>query len=77
MKVEIYSRDNCSYCVKAKALLEKNDIAYEEIHAPDHRDALIARVTADTGNAPKTLPQIYIDGGYVGGYDQLVVFLNK
>ena len=30
-----------------------------------------------TGRDVKTVPQIYIQGEYVGGYDELMVFLEK
>ena len=62
MNAIVYSRDNCPYCVKAKHLLEKHGIAYEEISAVDHREALIERVEQATGNPPKTVPQIFING---------------
>lgn len=76
MIAEIYSKPNCPYCDKAKFLLMKNDIDYNEISAVDNRDALIKRVTDVTGSAPKSVPQIFIDGEYVGGYDQLAVKLK-
>lgn len=75
MKATIYTKPNCPYCVRAKALLEKNEIPYVEIDAVAEREALIERVTKDTGAAPRTVPQIYINDEHVGGYDQLVPWL--
>lgn len=77
MNAEIYTKPNCPYCVKAKALLEKHGIAYVEHDAVAEREQLIERVTNDTGNAPRTVPQIYLDGAYIGGYDQLYAHLTK
>lgn len=77
MQVEIYTKDNCAYCVKAKHLLEKQGMEYFEISAVDLRDVLIERVKEATGNSPKTVPQIFIDGKYVGGHDQLVEWLSN
>lgn len=54
----------------------KNDIDYSEISAVENREALIKRVTDVTGSAPRSVPQIFIDGVYVGGYDQLAVKLK-
>lgn len=76
MKAEIYSKPNCPYCDKAKHLLGKLGIVYEEISAVEHREALMERVTKDTGAAPRTVPQIYIDGTHIGGYDQLTVWVE-
>lgn len=71
-RAEIYSKPNCPFCVKAKHLLEKRNIAYEELDAVALRDTLIERVTSETGQAPRTVPQIWLDGKYIGGHDQLV-----
>jgi glutaredoxin 3 len=72
---EVFSKPNCPYCVKAKHLLEKAGFEIDEQPAIDHRDVLIERVTRDTGAPPRTVPQIWIDGKYIGGHDQLVVWL--
>jgi glutaredoxin 3 len=77
MKAEIYSKPNCPYCVKAKYLLEKHGYEIEEISAVDQREVLIERVERETGHSPKTVPQIWLDGKYVGGHDQLVVWLSQ
>lgn len=73
MKADIYSKTltNCPYCVKAKILLEKAEIAYEEISIEENREACFARVREATGADPRTAPQIFIDGEYIGGHDQL------
>lgn len=77
MQAEVYSKDYCPYCVKAKHLLEQRGISYTEISAVTEREALIERVTKDTGDAPKSVPQIYLDGQYIGGYDQLAAYFLK
>jgi glutaredoxin len=82
----VYSRDNCVFCTKAKALLEKNNIPYKELlidtQGRDNRmltenqswttkdDLLKARPGV------KTVPQIWIDNEYVGGYTELEAKLN-
>ncbi len=80
MTAEVYTKPNCPYCVRAKALLDQRGVAYTENHVfvesaeqtEANRQALIERVTADTGSTPKTMPQIYLDGAYIGGHDDLV-----
>src|SRR4051812_19155386 len=68
---EVYSKENCPFCVRAKALLTQEGISFTEIHAVQNKEALVARVTKDTGRPPMTVPQIYLDGKYVGGYTEL------
>ena len=69
-KVEIYSTLFCPYCARAKSLLERKGVAYENIDVmeqPDRRDEMIARAGGRT-----SVPQIFIDGEHIGGSDELV-----
>jgi glutaredoxin 3 len=68
-KITVYSTDACSFCVRAKALLEARGLAYEEINLerdPDGRTELARR----TGMM--SFPQILIDDELVGGFMELV-----
>jgi glutaredoxin len=74
----IYTKDNCSFCVKAKQLLKKHKIEIiEEIDALKNREALVESVTKETGVAPRTVPQIWLNGEYVGGYKELTEKLGS
>lgn len=67
-KIMLYTTDFCPYCVRAKTLLEKRELEFEEINLardPDGR----AKLVELTGMM--TFPQILIDGQTLGGYDQL------
>ncbi len=67
-KVEIYSTMNCPYCVAAKNFLKKKGLDYMEIRIdtdPVQRDAMIAKTQR------RTVPQIFIAGQHVGGFDDL------
>lgn len=77
MKAEIYTKPNCPYCVRAKAILEKRGIEYVEISAPDNKEALVERVTQAIGAPPRTVPQIWLGEQYIGGHDQLVAHFEK
>lgn len=75
----VYSKIHCPYCTRAKALLNKLDIAYEEhiIGEPGSMDlgsnqswATREELLVRAPNA-KTVPQIWIDGEHVGGYTEL------
>lgn len=77
MTTEIYSKPNCPYCVKAKHLLEKRGVPYIEHSAVEQRESLIERVTTATGQPPRTVPQIWLEGKYIGGYDQLAAYFAQ
>jgi glutaredoxin 3 len=68
-KVTIYTTAFCPYCHAAKALLGRKGIAYDEIdvtYDPDERKRMSARA-----NGRRTVPQIFIGGSPVGGFDDL------
>lgn len=68
MKVTVYSKDNCPYCVKAINLLETTDLEFEE-HKLDKdfsRDEIL-----EWFPGVKTLPIIVVDKKYIGGYNEL------
>ena len=64
----VWSKDGCSHCVQAKALLESNGIEFEERNVSKDwtKDQLLAAVP----NA-RTLPQIFLDDKLVGGFTEL------
>lgn len=71
MNATLYTKDSCPFCVHAKRLLESKGIEYTEISAVEHRQALIERVTEATGSPPRTVPQIWLDDQYIGGFTEL------
>ena len=64
----VWSKPNCPFCVKAKALLDQKGIDYEvrEIGSGFTREELLAAVPQ-----AKTVPQIFLDNELVGGYTEL------
>ncbi len=65
--VRVYTTTVCPYCIRAKALLKKRGITYEEIDAGD--DATRDWLVQVTGR--KTVPQIFIGENAIGGFDEL------
>jgi glutaredoxin 3 len=66
-KVEMYSTMWCGYCARARALLNKKGVSFEDIDVDtSRRDEMIARAGGRT-----SVPQIFIDGVHVGGSDDL------
>lgn len=74
-QVEIYTTPICPYCVRAKSLLTKKGVSYQEIDVaadPAVRDAMIQRA-----GGKRTVPQIFINGHHVGGSDDLYALERK
>ncbi len=72
-QVAILTREGCSYCAKAKALLEELGYAYAEIPL-EHRTRSRA-VGAITGQG--TVPQVFINGTHIGGWEALERWAKK
>lgn len=68
-KVLMYATDTCPYCMRAEQLLRERGVeAIDKIRIdgnPQMREEMIAR------SGRRTVPQIYIDGKHVGGFDDL------
>jgi glutaredoxin 3 len=67
-KVQVYSKKNCPFCVRAKALLDRKGISYEEIDA-EGNDGLRSWLAEASGQ--KTVPQIFVDGRPLGGFSDI------
>jgi len=77
MKVEIYTKDACPYCVQAKKLFKSKGWEYTEHYiTPDTRETLLEELTGRLGTPPRTVPQIFIDDQAIGGYTDLVAWLK-
>ena len=67
-RIEMYMGYGCPYCANAKHLLASKGVSWEEINThdlPEKREEMIQR------SGLHTIPQIFIDGVHVGGYDEL------
>jgi glutaredoxin 3 len=66
----VYGRDEpfCKYCVMAKELLSRKAIPFEYVRVGVD---ITANQLLEIVPGAKTLPQIFMDGEYVGGFDSL------
>lgn len=67
-RVVVYVTSYCSYCVRVKMLLDRRGIPYDVLDVTgdhDKRDWLVS-VTRR-----RTVPQVFIDGVSVGGFDEV------
>ena len=72
-EVTVYTKDNCNWCLLLKALLKKKKITYKEIYIDEtNRDILV-----EDENGIKTLPQLFDEGKYVGGFDSVLNILRN
>ncbi len=74
MKAIVWSKYNSPYCEQAKALLKQKGIVYEEKKIGDgytKEDLLEAVPTA------RTVPQIFLDEKLIGGYTDLVAYIQN
>ena len=67
-RIRMYSTTWCGYCIRAKALLERRGLEYEEI-VMDDDPAFRQKLLEMTGRW--TVPQIFIDDEPIGGYTEL------
>jgi glutaredoxin 3 len=66
--VKIYTRKWCGYCSAAERLLKGKGVAFENIDCTND-PAKRAWLVEVTGRS--TVPQIFIDGQPIGGYDDM------
>ena len=68
-RIKIYSTGTCPICDKTKELLTKWHISYEEVRVDGNQAAL--REMAELTNNARSVPQISIDGKWIGGFSEL------
>jgi glutaredoxin 3 len=66
--VVVYATPYCFYCLRAKQLLTKKGVVYREVDVGGNGDAR-GRLAEATGS--RRVPQIFINGSFVGGYYEL------
>lgn len=73
MKAVIWSKPGCSFCEQAQKLLEMKGYQVDErkLGFGWNREQLLESVP----NA-KSVPQIFVDGKYIGGFTELRAYLQ-
>jgi glutaredoxin 3 len=66
-QVVIYTTNYCPYCTGAKALLRSKKVKFEEIDVTHDAEK---RAEMERLSQRWTVPQIFIDGQPIGGYDE-------
>ncbi len=68
-RVEIYTTSYCPFCDRAKALLRRKNVKFEEIDItdePELREEMVERA-----GGRRTVPEVFIEGKIIGGYEEL------
>lgn len=73
MKVEIYSKPQCPFCVQAKALAERegHELTYKMLDEDFDRETLM-----ETFPGARTFPQIIVNGEKIGGYTEFKALVD-
>jgi glutaredoxin 3 len=73
-RIEMYTTAICPYCLAAKSFLARKGLKVDEIRVdidPARRTEMVEKTRR------MTVPQIFVNGHYVGGYDDLVALDRK
>jgi glutaredoxin 3 len=73
--VRLYTTPICPYCVRAKSLLKKKGVAFEEVDVM--MDSGAREEMEDRTGGARTVPQIFIGDTHVGGCDELYALENQ
>lgn len=77
----LFGKEGCPHCKRAKGYMEKAGIDYlyhDVVRDPRALYEMLARVKPIVGpKTPITVPQIWIDGSYVGGADDLSEIISQ
>lgn len=71
--VIVYSKAQCPYCAMAKELLHSRGIAFDEIRVDLDQVKLEEMMRLSNR---RTVPQIFINGKSIGGYDDLAALVK-
>lgn len=67
--IQIYTTENCPFCIKAKNLLRAKGVEFEEINIKDDEAFILNKLAERSGIY--TVPQIYVNQKFVGDCDSL------
>ena len=75
----VITQPNCPYCVKAKALLDQQGTEYTTLVLGQEltKTVMVDFIQHCANVNVRTVPQIILNGHYIGGHDDLVAFLER
>ena len=76
MEAKMYSTSRCSWCDRVAKMLEENEVIVEKIDISGDK-TLMKEMQKAAGKKVTTVPQVIIDGKFVGGYTEVERFINR
>ncbi|OAN13843.1 glutaredoxin [Photobacterium jeanii] len=75
----VITQPRCPFCVKAKAILDDRGTEYTTLVLGTdlEKPEMIEFIEKVANTTVRTVPQIILDGKYIGGHDDLVAFLER
>ena len=74
-EVIMYTTEICPFCHAAKELLQSKGVSYKELDVTNDSDLRQKLIEMSGGRT--TVPQIFLDGKNIGGYEELVAFYDS
>lgn len=68
-KIEVYTTTYCPFCTRAKNLLKRKGVPFDEIDVTDD-DELREKMIEMSGGR-RTVPEIFINDKIIGGFEEL------
>ena len=76
MEAKVYSTPRCSWCDRVARMLEDREVNVEKIDVSGSKD-LLKEMQKAAGEKVTTVPQVIIDGKYIGGFTEVERYLNR
>ena len=76
MKATVYGTPRCLWCDRVSKMLGENEIEVEKIDVSGDK-TLLKEMQKAAGKKVTTVPQVIIDGNFVGGYTEVERFINR
>ena len=76
MEAKMYSTPRCGWCDRVAKMLEEYDVNVEKIDVSENK-TLMKEMQKAAGKKITTVPQVIIDGNFIGGYTEVERFINR
>ena len=76
MEAKIYGTSKCGWCDRVAKMLEDIGTTVEKIDVSGSKD-LLKEMQKAAGEKVTTVPQVIIDGKYIGGFTEVERYLNR
>ena len=75
MKAIVYGSKSCVWCDRVSHMLEDCEVEIEKLDITESNNMEMMKEAA--GEKARTVPQVVIDGKYIGGFGETERFLRK